>query len=491
MLGTPDSYLSRLRERAPRLNIYVAGERVEDPASHPVIRPSVQVISRTYELALQERYRGILTARGLRGDEVNRLVHVEQSVEDLLARAEAQRILNSAIGNCNYRCTGHDGINALFAVTYEVDQRRGTDYHRRFLAWLEAVQAQDLAVETAMTDVKGNRSLRPSEAVKSNPWSYVHVVERRDDGIVVRGAKMHITGAAVADEILVVPTRALRPEEGDFAVAFAVRPDFKGVHFVASWHPMDVMKRVASELGVEIDYPLPFGHRNNYLIIFDDVFIPRERVFMDGEAEFAGRLVEYFVAHHRAAGGPCKAGFADVILGASALLADANGALKTSYVQDRLVEIVRHAEVMYATGLAAMVKGWRHPSGAYIPDARLANVAKLEAVEHLKEAIAAAADIAGGIAVNAPSARDLAIPGLGQKVAEAVRANEAYTAEDRLRVARLVQLWTAGPHLVGLVQGGGPPATQWAYLRADLSSRLDDLMRRAAELAGVRRGGAA
>jgi len=212
---------------------------------------------------------------------------------------------------------------------------------------------------------------------------------------------------------------------------------------------------------------------------------------MDGEAEFAGRLVEYFVAHHRAAGGPCKAGFADVILGASALLADANGALKASYVQDRLAEIARHAEVMYATGLAAMVKGWRHPSGAYIPDARLANVAKLEAVEHLKEAIAAAADIAGGIAVNAPSARDLTIPGLGQKVAEAVRANEAYTAEDRLRAARLVQLWTAGPHLVGLVQGGGPPATQWAYLKADLSSRLDDLMRRAAELAGVRRGGAA
>ena len=483
----PQEYLSRLRSRARDLDIYVAGERVEDPASHPVTRPSVEVMLKTYELTSDPRYRGVLTARGLRGDEVSRLVHVESSVEDLIMRAEAQRILNFHIGNCNYRCTGHDGINALFAATYDIDSKHGTDYHARFVRWLEYVQENDLVVETAMTDVKGDRSKRPAEQ-RGNDMAYVHVVEERDDGIVVRGAKMHVTGAAVADELLVVPTRALREDEREFAVAFAVRPDTKGVHFVASWHPMDAMRKVMRDLGVEIDYPLPFGHRNNYVVIFDDVFVPRERVFMNGEYEFAGRLVEYFTAHHRAAGGPCKAAFADVILGAAALAADTNGVLGASYIQDRLLEIMRHGEAAYAAGLAAMVKAYRHPSGEYIPDPRLANVAKLEAVEHLKEAIVAAADVGGGISVNAPSEADLRVKGVGDELRRALQANQAYSAEDRLRAARLLQVWVAGPHLVGLVQGGGPPAAELLALRADLRSRLGELVDNARRLAGVKGG---
>ena len=484
-LARPEDYLSRLKARAKKLNIYIAGERVEDPMTHPVSRPAIDVIAKTYELALKPELQEVLTAKGLRGDRVNRFVHIASSIDDLIKRIDSQRLVSFYVGNCNYRCTGHDGLNALYATTYEVDEKYGTDYHKRFVKYIEYVQENDLAVVTAMTDVKGDRSKRPAE-LRGHPLTYVHIVEERRDGIVVSGAKMHITGAALADEILVVPTRAMGPDEKEYAVAFALKPDQEGVYFVSAWNPMDAMRKVSRDLGVELDYPSAYGHRHTYLIIMDNVFIPRDRVFLAGESEFAGKLVEYFVAHHRAAGGGCKAAFADVILGAAALAADANGVLGARYIQEKLVEIKRHGEAAYAVGLAAMVKGWRHPSGAYIPDSTLANVAKLEAIEHLKEAVMAAADVGGGIVVNAPSARDLEIPGLGEKVREALRASASYTTEDRLRASRLLQLWTAGPHLVGLVQGGGPPATQLLALARILRSELPKLMDNAKQLAGVK-----
>ena len=205
---------------------------------------------------------------------------------------------------------------------------------------------------------------------------------------------------------------------------------------------------------------------------------------MNGEAKFAGRLVEYFVAHHRAAGAGCKAAFTDVMLGAAALAAEVNGVLGARYIQDKLLEIKRHGEAAYAAGLAAMAKGWRHPSGAYIPDTKLANIAKLEAISHLKEAIVAAAEIGGGIVVNAPSASDLK-GDLGEKVSKALEGNPKYSAEDRLKAMRLLSLWTAGPHLVGLVQGGGPPATQLLALKRILNGELPSIVENAKRLAGI------
>lgn len=484
VLGTPTDYLNRLKEREKDLDIYVGGEKVNDILNNPVIRPSINVITKTYELSLKNEYKGILTAKQ-DNEEVNRLVYVEQSINDLIMRAESQRILNSHIGNCNYRCTGHDGINAVYASTYDIDSKLNTEYHKRFLRWLRDVQSNDLVVETAMTDVKGNRSKGPLD--QKNDFAYVHVVERRKDGIIVRGAKMHITGAAIADEILVIPTKNMKQNEKDYAVSFAIRPNTKNVHFISSWHPMDIMKKVSKDLGTDIDYPLPFGHRSTYLIIFDDVFVPNDRVFMDGEYEFTGKLIEYFVSHHRAGGGSCKAGFADVILGSAALMADANGLLNASYIQDRLLDIMRHGESAYASGLAAMVKGYRHPSGEYIPDFRLANITKLDSIEHLKEAIIASADIGGGITVNAPSSKDLNIEGISNKIAEALKGNENYTPEERLRIARLLQLWVAGPHLVGLIQGGGPPAAELLALKSDMKNRLNDLIENAKIMAGIKK----
>ncbi|MCE4623499.1 MAG: hypothetical protein F7B11_01990 [Caldisphaeraceae archaeon] len=480
-LGTPSEYLNRLRARQDRLNIYVGGEKVNDVTSNPVLKPVINVILKTYELALNEEYRGILTAKNWKGEEVSRLVNVEMSIEDLLLRAESQRILNYRISNCNYRCTGHDGINALFASTFDIDNKYNTDYHRRFLEWLEEVQSKDLVVETAMTDAKGDRSKGPLE--QGNEMAYLRIVERRRDGIVVRGAKMHVTGAALADELLVVPTKGMKELEKDYAVAFSIKPDTENIYFISAWHPMDVMKKVSSDMGSESDYPSPFGHRSTYIVIFDDVFVPKERVFMEGQYEFTGKLVEYFAAHHRAGGGACKAGFADSILGSAALAADVNGVLNTSYIQGRLLDIMRHGEAAYASGIAAMAKGWKHPSGEYIPNFRLANIAKLDAIEHLKEAIVAAADVGGGITVNAPSIKDIKV---GEKVSLAIKGNSSYTPEERLRAIRLLQLWVAGPHLVGVIQGGGSPAAELLSLRSEMRSKIQELIDNAKVVSGIK-----
>ncbi|HID72683.1 TPA: 4-hydroxybutyryl-CoA dehydratase, partial [Candidatus Micrarchaeota archaeon] len=240
--------------------------------------------------------------------------------------------------------------------------------------------------------------------------------------------------------------------------------------------------------GMDLDVPSPYGHRQTSIVVFDEVFVPKERVFLCGEVAFAGRLVEYFAAHHRGGGAGCKAGFADVIIGASALMADANGVLGAQPVRQKLVEMKYHSEAAYAAGVAAAVKGRRHPSGAYIPDPMMANVAKLEAVTHLKELITMAADLGGGVVVGAPSARDLRVPGLGERLRAVLQASRAYSPEDRLRAARLLEVWTAGTHLVGLVQGGGPPATQLLSIARLLERELPALLENAKALAGVRGG---
>ena len=486
VLSRPEDYISRLKMRAKNFNIYAMGEKIDDPLEHPTTKPVIEVLKKTYELALMPEYKGILTAEGLNNDKINRFVHVERSPEDLIKRVKSQRIVSFHVGNCNYRCTGHDGINALYAVTYEIDSELNTNYHKRFIEFLKNVQKEDLVVVTAMTDVKGNRSKRPAELKDSNSLSYIHIVEERNDGIVISGAQMHVSGAALADEILVVSTRSLTDDEKEFAVAVAIKPDFKGVYFISGWNSYDSLMKTSKDLGTDIDYPTPFGHRNTFMIIFDNVFVPKDRVFLSGETKYAEKLVEYFVAHHRAAGAGCKAAFADVILGASALAAEVNGVFNARYIQDRLLEIKRHGEATYATGIAAMALGWRHPSGVYMPNYKLANIAKLEAITHLKEAIVIASEMGGGIVVNAPSATDLKGP-VGEKVSMAIKANEKYSPEERLKVMRLLSLWTAGPHLVGLVQGGGPPATQLLALKRTLKEELPDIIENARKLIDMKR----
>ena len=478
-LRKPEEYIKRLRETSRA--IYLFGERISDPYENPVLMATINSIAKTYELALRPEYKGILTA--FEDDrEVNRFLHIESSKDDLVNRVKMMRIVNRELGNCNYRCTGHDTINSLYPTTYEIDSKYKSDYHKRFKHYLRYLQDNDLAVAGAMTDVKGDRSKRPME--QDDTDTYVHIVEESDEGIIVRGAKISISGASVSDELIVVPTRALKKGEEKFAVSFSVPVNKKGVIFIPQWNSYDALRWLQKEYNISIDLGnINYGLRQTNMIIFDDVFIPIDRVFLKGETEFAGKLVEYFTSHHRGGGAGCKGGFGDVLLGATAFMLDTNGLLNNRAIREKLAIMKYHIEAVYSHGISSGVEGYKHESGAYIPNPLFSNVAKLDAISHLKEAFMIAAELGGGIVVNAPSEKDIKNPEIGEKVKKYLKGNMRYSAEDRIRAARILQNWVAGPHLVGLIQGGGPPATQILSISAMMN--LTELIELAKNLSGA------
>ena len=224
MLISGEKYMERLRTYDRK--IYFKGERIENFVDHPNVRPVVNSIAYTYELAKKKKEYSPYS--DLVGEEVNRLNFVNKTSGDLIARFDYQRELSMRLASCNYRCTGCDAINALYPATKSLDERLGTDYHKRFLKLLKEIQKNDYACTAALTDVKGDRSKRPKEERDM----FVHVIEKREDGIVVRGAKIHQSGAFAADINFILPTQTFREGEEEFAIAFAVTPEDEGVIYV-------------------------------------------------------------------------------------------------------------------------------------------------------------------------------------------------------------------------------------------------------------------
>ena len=314
-LRTPEEFVQSLADL--HLQIYLFGEKIDDYVNHPLIRPSINCIAMTYELAAQPEYEDLMLATShLTGKRVNRFTHIHQSTDDLSKKVKMQRLLGQKTGSCFQRCVGMDAINALYSVTYETDQAKGTDYHERFKKYVQYLQDDDLVADGAMTDPKGDRSLAPHQ--QPDPDVYVHIVEKRDDGIVVRGAKAHQTGACNSHEIIVMPTVAMREGDEDFAVSFSCPANAEGVYYIYGRQSCDTRKFEESDLDVG---NMRFGGQEA-LMVFDDVFVPWDRVYMCGELEFSGALVERFAGFHRQSYGGCKVGVGDVLIGAAALAAD-------------------------------------------------------------------------------------------------------------------------------------------------------------------------
>ena len=310
-LRTPEDFIQSIADLD--LEIYLFGEKVDDYVNHPVIRPSLNCIAMTYELAAKPEYEELMTATShLTGKKINRFTHIHQSTDDLVKKVKMQRLLGQKTGSCFQRCVGMDAINALWSVTWEIDQAKGTAYHERFRTYVQFLQDEDLVADGAMTDVKGDRGKSPLE--QADPDLYLHIVERREDGIVVRGAKAHQTGACNSHEILVMPTVAMREGDEDYAVSFSTPANAPGIFYVYGRQSCDTRKLEENELDVG---NARFGGQEA-LMIFDDVFVPWERVFMAGEIEFSGALVERFAGFHRQSYGGCKVGVGDVLIGATA-----------------------------------------------------------------------------------------------------------------------------------------------------------------------------
>jgi 4-hydroxybutyryl-CoA dehydratase/vinylacetyl-CoA-Delta-isomerase len=425
----------------------------------------------TYDLAQDPRHEDLLTATShLTGRRINRFTHIHQSPDDLVRKVKMMRLLGRETGSCFQRCVGLDGLNALYNVTYLIDEKHHTPYHERLRAFVAYIQDTDRMVDGAMTDPKGNRGLAPSK--QADPDLYVRIAERRDDGIVVRGAKVHQTGGVNSHEVLVMPTTALGEEDRDYAVSFAVPADAPGLTFIFGRQTNDERK-----LGGEIDQGNPrFGFvGGEAMIVFDDVFVPWERVFMCGEYEFARHLVEMFASYHRQNYGGCKVGVADVLIGAAALVARYNGVADASHIRDKLVEMTHLAETLHNCSLACSSEGQMTPSGSCYVNPLLANTAKLNTTRFMYEIGRLAHDIAGGLLGTLPSEKDLRHPVVGPYMQKYLQGAAEFPTENRLRALRLIENITGLSALVECMHGAGSPQAQRIaiYRQANLAEKMD------------------
>jgi len=479
-LKTPEEFRQSIADL--HLQIYLFGQKIDDYVDHPMIRPSINCIAMTYELARLPEYEDLMLATShLTGKKVNRFTHIHQSTGDLSKKVKMQRLLGQKTGSCFQRCVGMDAINALYSVTYETDQARGTQYHERFKRYVQYLQDNDLVADGAMTDPKGDRGLAPHQ--QPDPDMYLHIVEKRDDGLVVRGAKAHQTGACNSHEIIVMPTVAMREGDEDYAVSFSCPANAEGVYYIYGRQSCDTRRLEGNDLDVG---NAQFGGQEA-LMVFDDVFVPWDRVYLCGEIEFSGALVERFAGFHRQSYGGCKVGVGDVLIGAAATAADMNGVARASHIKDKLIEMTHLNETLFSCGLACSYEGVKMPAGNYQIDMLLANVCKQNVTRFPYEIARLAEDIAGGLMVTMPSAQDLADEKIGPIVEKFLVGQCDAPVIDRMRILRLVENLTLGTAAVSYrtesMHGAGSPQAQRIMIARQ--SNIDHKKELAKALAGV------
>lgn len=479
-LKTAHEYLHSLRKM--NTNVYLFGEKIVNFVDHPIIRPSINSVDKSYELALDERYSELMTATSsLTGETVNRFTHLHQSTDDLVRKVKMLRLMGQKTATCFQRCVGMDAINAIDSVTFEMDQKLGTAYHERFRRYVKYVQENDLVVDGAMTDPKGDRSLRPSQ--QADPDLYLRVVRENSDGIVVRGAKAHQTGAVNSHEICIMPTIAMTEEDRDYAVCFALSGDAPGIFYIYGRQSCDTRKLEGSAIDVG---NARYGGQEA-LVIFEDVFVPWERVFMCREYQFSGVLVERFATYHRQSYGGCKVGVGDVLIGAAAMMADYNGTARASHIKDKIIEMIHLNETLFCCGIACSSQGHRTPSGTYLVDLLLANVCKQNVTRYPYEIARLAEDIAGGLMVTMPSEKDFRHPEIGPYVEKYLKGVASVPTEHRMRMLRLVENLTLGCAAVGYrtesMHGAGSPQAQ--RIMISRQANLDHKKKLARIIAGI------
>ena len=479
-LKTPEQYEESLRKL--NLNVWLMGERVKNVVDHPIIRPSMNSVRMTYALAQEPEHEDLMTATShLTGQKINRFCHLHRSADDLVKKVKMQRLMGQKTAACFQRCVGMDAINAVDSVTFEMDRKLGTQYHERFIRFLKKMQDEDWTVDGAMTDPKGDRNLPPGK--QADPDLYTRVVKKTREGIVVRGAKAHQTGAVNSHWILVMPTITMTKEDGDYALSFVAPADEKGILYIYGRQSCDTRKLEGGEIDV--------GNRqfggHEALMVFDDVFVPWENVFMCGEYEFSGALVERFAGYHRQSYGGCKVGVGDVLIGAAALAADYNGANRASHIKDKLIEMMHLNETLYACGIACSAEGRPTASGNYLIDLLLANVCKQNVTRLPYEIARLAEDIAGGLMVTMASERDLRHPEIGKIVEKYLKGIASVPTEHRCRVLRLIENITLGTAAVGYrtesMHGAGSPQAQ--RIMISRQGNLDHKKRLAKTIAGI------
>jgi 4-hydroxybutyryl-CoA dehydratase/vinylacetyl-CoA-Delta-isomerase len=474
-LMTKDEYFESLRAYKPKA--YMFGERVENVVDNPRLRAGIAATGATYEVAHMPETRDLaVTVSPLINEEVNRFTLPPSSIDDLVARVKLNRNIATWVGTCHQRCTGLDCLSTLSITTYDIDQKYGTNYNENFIKFLKHVQKNDLACNAGVTDMKGDRAIAPNK--QSDPDMYLRVVEKNAAGIIVRGAKAHQTGSLSSHEIVVLPTRAMREGDEDYAVSFAVPQDADGLIHVVGRSTLDMRELEGCDIGNV--------HYSKYCptLIFNDVFVPWERVFQCGEVEFAVDNVVKFSSFHRQSHGGCKSGKIDCMIGASLNMMDYNGTTKAGHHKQKVIDMIHRAETLYGCCLASSYEGKQQPSGTYFIDTVLANASKIHEGKELAESIRLMVDICGGYVADLPSDRDLNNPEVGDLLKKYLKGAEGVPVEKRIKMFRLVEkmAYETADTVSDIHGGGSPEAHRVTILR---ESNLETKKKAARRLAGI------
>lgn len=466
-LRSSAQYIESLKKRKPI--IYCLGKRVDNVLEHPVLKSTVATVARTFDLAKNPNYVDLLTSESplLNGERINMFLQPFMSVDHLVKRQHQIRFLQRRLGSCALRCTGLGMINTLWETTWQLDKAKGTNYHDRYKKWLKYAQHNDLHVTGAMMDVKGDRSLRAGK--QPDPDMYLRMVERREDGVVVRGAKAHQSGPAISDEVAVIPCTILRDEaERQYAVAFAIPSDEKGIIYIMQHNTADALAYTGDDRDLgNPKYGGGFGSTS--LMVFDDVFIPNERIFMEGEIEFSAVAVRSMGLMARMWQTGCRPALMELLTGAAAAVAEANGLENKRHIKMKLDEMTINSQTAWGLAVAAAYLGKPSPSGSglYFPDSLTVNVGKYRTVEGYWECCKLANDIAGGLVTTVPSFKDHENPETHKWIEKYLRANPDIPTEHRMRIMRLIQCMVEGPMAGGIHQSGGPLENQRIIIDRD------------------------
>jgi 4-hydroxybutyryl-CoA dehydratase/vinylacetyl-CoA-Delta-isomerase len=464
-----NSYLDSIKNR--NLTIYLMGELIKEPLDHPIIRPSIEAMAETYELAVREPELASATSP-YTGETINRFLHIAESNEDLFLQNKMQRKLGQLTGTCFQRCVGMDAFNALHSVTFEIDEQHNTEYHKNFINFLTEMHKFNLVIGGAMTDVKGDRSKLPHE--QEDEDVYLRIVKRTEDGVYVKGAKAHQTGCINSHWMVVMPTLRLSDKDTDYAIVGAIPVDAKGITYIYGRQSCDTRSMEPGEYDVGNKY---FAGQEA-MVIFDNVFIPNEYIFMNGEYEFASMLVERFTTYHRRSY-VCKSGVGDVLIGAAATIAEYNGVEEASHIKDKLVEMNKLNETIYATGIASSLQGSSTKSGNFINDDLLANVCKQHVTKETYEIGRIAQDLAGGLVGSMPSGIDFNEGTMSEDLKKYLKGKKDINSEDRVKILRLIENMTLGRNAVAYLteslHGAGSPQAQRVQIRrrVDIEEKKD------------------
>jgi 4-hydroxybutyryl-CoA dehydratase/vinylacetyl-CoA-Delta-isomerase len=456
-LKTSAEYLATIGKQRPV--IYVGGRQIEDRVGYEPFAPTLHCWGTwIYDVVKDPEVARLLDRTvSIDGAPCHPFWAIPKTSEELLDNILVARRVSRVSPAAGYATIGRDELAALYAVTWAMARAGEGRYFERVREYVRRFQREQVMTAAAITDPKGDRRLRPAE--QRDPDAYLRVVSRDRDGIVVRGCKMHTSGSVAAEELIVAPTRAMRREDADYAVSFAVPVDAPGLKLIA---------RTVHRIGDAETSPIS---RKDQLLesltIFDDVFVPWERVFLCGEWQHAGDLANIFASVNRQGYLGADAGKLDIFIGAAQRIAELNGVADAGHIRDKITQIIKLQALVWSTGVAAAMHARVLEPGVAVPDAVHANTGKHVAMEGHYLATRMLLEVAGGAVETLPSIEDQRAPELAPYFDKYYAAGGG-TAAERIRLFRLIRDLTASEYAgwwdVEIIHGSGSPAAEWLQM---------------------------